>query len=675
MLNFISIIKPRYIIAIALGVAVLMFTSAYIELRQSREELYHVLQEHSLSLAESITNSSANIVLSTDRIEEQLSERLLNNAHLIAALDSLSVMNGAALKSIASRNGIFRINIFNRWGKRIMSSHTPELHSSVMKEKNSPGTILRPILQGTAEELVIGLKEARFEEGQRYAVAVRRTNKAGGAIVLNLDAAQFIEFRKEIGIGKLVTDLGNNTGIEYVVIQDEEGILAATKDVQEMSTVDNDPLLSAVLVNDTTVSREVSFHHRNTYEIVKRLSIDGAAVGVLRIGLSLDELRAIDSRMQRRMIIMSIVFVLLGVILFSFIIALQNVKLISGKYSSIRSLTGNILEHMNDAVVTIDRDRKVTIFNRQAETLFGIESHRAIGLSIEQLPERIQSCLSSITSKKEEQMEQSLWCSNNDERIVSISTSTTTNDAGIVETWTAVIKDLTEAKRLEKEIQRKEKMTAMGALAAGVAHEIRNPLNAISMIAQRYEKEFSPKKGVREYQSLTNVLKKESLRMNGIIQQFLNFARPQKVQLLRTSAAAFIDHVATLFRPQTGKKKIAFAVHADEVDLSIDFEQMTQALLNLLQNALDATPHKGSIELSLRSRNSDIIIEVSDTGAGVPEELKEKIFNLYFTTKSSGSGMGLSITQQIVSQHNGSLSVKQNQPKGTIFTITLPSAV
>jgi len=675
VLNFISIIKPRYIIAIALGVAVLMFTSAYIELRQSREELYHVLQEHSLSLAESITNSSANIVLSTDRIEEQLSERLLNNAHLIAALDSLSVMNGAALKSIASRNGIFRINIFNRWGKRIMSSHTPELHSSVMKEKNSPGTILRPILQGTAEELVIGLKEARFEEGQRYAVAVRRTNKAGGAIVLNLDAAQFIEFRKEIGIGKLVTDLGNNTGIEYVVIQDEEGILAATKDVQEMSTVDNDPLLSAVLVNDTTVSREVSFHHRNTYEIVKRLSIDGAAVGVLRIGLSLDELRAIDSRMQRRMIIMSIVFVLLGVILFSFIIALQNVKLISGKYSSIRSLTGNILEHMNDAVVTIDRDRKVTIFNRQAETLFGIESHRAIGLSIEQLPERIQSCLSSITSKKEEQMEQSLWCSNNDERIVSISTSTTTNDAGIVETWTAVIKDLTEAKRLEKEIQRKEKMTAMGALAAGVAHEIRNPLNAISMIAQRYEKEFSPKKGVREYQSLTNVLKKESLRMNGIIQQFLNFARPQKVQLLRTSAAAFIDHVATLFRPQTGKKKIAFAVHADEVDLSIDFEQMTQALLNLLQNALDATPHKGSIELSLRSRNSDIIIEVSDTGAGVPEELKEKIFNLYFTTKSSGSGMGLSITQQIVSQHNGSLSVKQNQPKGTIFTITLPSAV
>jgi PAS domain S-box-containing protein len=672
LIRFITIIKPRYIIAITLGVALLMFTSAFIELRQSREELFHVLQEHSLSLAETITNSSTNIVLSTDRIEDQLSRRLLNNAHFIATLDSIGVLNKKMLREIAIRNDIYRINIFNRRGERILSSHTHEKHAGQMREKNSPAIVLKPILSGKADEIVIGIKEARFEEGQRYAVAVKRTGKAGGAIVLNLDAATFIEFRKQIGIGKLVSDLGNNTGIEYVVIQDRDGILAATKDVKEMTTVENDPSLLAVLERDTTVSREMLFHQRATFEILKRFSIDGAAVGVLRIGLSLDELRAIDERMQRRMLTMTVVFIFLGVIIVSFIVASQNIKLISGKYASIQTLTGNILEHMNDAVVSIDHSGKITIFNRQAETLFGLGAAEVIGHSIDQLPGKVRECLHSMTEQKEEQTERTLLCAKDEERIVSISTSTTTDPHGGMESRTMVIKDLTDAKRLEKEVQRKEKMTAMGELAAGVAHEIRNPLNAISMIAQRYEKEFSPKKGVREYKGLTAVLKSESIRINGIVQQFLKYARPKTIKVESVSSQAFIGHVATLFQAQASAKKIHFTFESDDAAFSIDHDQMTQAILNLLQNALDATPKQGSITLTLKAGNKEVIIEVADTGSGVPAELQEKIFNLYFTTKTTGTGMGLAITQQIISQHNGSLFISANRPTGSIFTIILP---
>lgn len=649
-----------------------MFTSAFIELRQNRAELFHVLQEHSLSLAETITNSSSNIVLSTERIEEQLTERLLNNARLIATFDSLGIVNDSMLNKIASQNSIYRINIFDKRGMRIYSSHTPQYHHEGMREMNSPKTVLREIFNGDVDEIIIGLKEARYEQGQRFAVAVRRTNPHGGAIALNLDADTFIRFRKEIGIGKLVTDLGNNPGIEYVVIQDKEGILAATKDVNEMSTVENDSSLSTVLNRDATISREIAFQQRNTYEVLKRLTIEGATVGVLRIGLSLDELRAIDDRMQRRMVIMTFVFVFLGVVIVSFIVASQNNKLITGKYKSIRTLTGNILEHMNDAVVTIDHVMRVTIFNREAESLFGIESPKVIGNTIDQLPENIRSCLVSIIEHTEGDFERTILCAHNDERIVSISASTTTNERGEIETRTMVIKDLTEAKRLEKEIQRKEKMTAMGELAAGVAHEIRNPLNAISMIAQRYEKEFTPKKGIKEYLELTGVLKKESTHINGIIQQFLKFARPKLIQKEIVDSTIFINHVATLFQSQTKAKKIDFTFHSDNVALNIDFQQMTQAVLNLLQNALDATPEKGSIALHLKLKNNELVIEISDTGSGVPQALQDKIFNLYFTTKSTGTGLGLSITQQIVSQHNGSLFARNNQPKGSIFTIALP---
>jgi len=673
LIRFITIIKPRYIIAITLGVAVLMFTSAFLELRQSREELYHILQEHALSLSETIINSSANVVLSTDQIEEQLAERLLNNAHFVALLDSMGIVDGNMLRAIAEQNEIYRINVFNRRGKRILSSHLPEMHKEQLPGKHSPQKYLLRILRGETDQIVIGLKEARFEEGQRYAVAVKRTNRAGGAIVANLDAAKFIEFRKQIGIGKLVNDLGNNSEIEYVVIQDKEGILAATKDVTEMSTVENDPSLLTVLDLDTTISREMMFHQRTTFEVLKRLSIKGATVGVLRIGLSMDELRAVDERMQGRMVIMSLVFIFLGVIIVSFIVASQNIKLISGKYRSIQTLTGNILEHMNDAVITIDGSHHVTIFNRRAEMLFDIDAKNVIGYSIETLPENVRTCLLSLISQQEEHLERSLLCAKNKERIVSVSTSETLMNNGERETLTLVIKDLTESKLLEKEIQRKEKMTAMGELAAGVAHEIRNPLNAISMIAQRYEREFLPKKGVREYKELTGVLKRESIRINGIIQQFLKFARPKTIVQKHVSSLDFINHVATLFQSQAKEKKVSFSFQSEEIQLSIDSEQMTQAVLNLLQNALEATPKKGVITLRLSQIGNDVMIEISDTGLGVPTAIQEKIFNLYFTTKSTGTGMGLAITHQIVTQHNGSLQIRNNLPSGTIFTITIPA--
>jgi len=177
------------------------------------------------------------------------------------------------------------------------------------------------------------------------------------------------------------------------------------------------------------------------------------------------------------------------------------------------------------------------------------------------------------------------------------------------ESRTAVIKDLTKARRMEKEIQRKEKFTAMGELASGVAHEIRNPLNAISMIAQRFEKEFTPSADVEEYRSLTQVLKREITRVNGIIQQFLRFARPPIVRSARVSASDFIEHISALFHGQAEEKNVIFIAECSyDATIQIDAEQMTQALLNLLQNALAATQPGGEIRLRLNCHDEDVVL-------------------------------------------------------------------
>jgi len=674
VLRLFTKLQPRYVIISALIVAAIMFTSAIVELRENRKDLFHLLHEHSLSLSETITNSSTNIVLSTDQIEQQLSERLFNNAMFIARLDSLGQLTQTDLRSIALTNNIFRINIFSKHGVRVLSNHPSEEHRQLIKERHSPMDFLRPIFSGEKEYIIIGLKQARFEQGQRYAVAVRRTRPGGGAIVLNLDAVDLVEFRKSIGIGKLINDLGNNDGIEYVVLQDQEGILAATNVVSEMSSIHNDAMLATVLEHDTVMTRQTEFDSREVYEVVQRLTIENATVGVLRIGLSMDEIRKVDQRMQRRLLMMSIVFTGLTVLIGAFLVAAKNYHIVSKKFERYQMFTGKILERMRDAVVTVDENNVVTIFNTQAEALFGFQAKNVLGNRLPDLRADSLDCLVGILSDERTQFETTVNCvrRSGDERIVAVTKSVTLQSDGTLESTTVVLKDLTDIKRLEKEMQRKDKLTAMGELASGVAHEIRNPLNAISMIAQRFEKEFSPKKGVREYKELANVLKRESTRINRIIQQFLKFARPKPIQYSTISAAEFVRQISALFRSQASEKKITFSVTAAEKELSIDVEQMTQAILNLLQNALDATPAHGAITLLLRTEDHKTVIDVIDSGSGISEDLRERIFNLYFTTKSTGTGLGLSITQQIVAQHNGTIAFCSGENGGTVFTIIIP---
>jgi two-component system, NtrC family, sensor histidine kinase HydH len=664
-------IQPRYIIAITVAVAVLMFGSAFIELQQSRNELLHMLQEHSFSLAETIERSSGNIVLSTEQIEHQLAERLLNNAFFIARLDSESRLSQQDLYTFCEANGIYRINIINNSGKRILGSHPPRPEHIPLIERNNPRETLLPILSGKTDRMIIGLKQARFEEGQRYAVAIRRTRPGGGAIVLNLDAQELVEFRKRIGIGKLLKDLGDNADIDYVVLQDREGVLAATNKVREISSIAHDSLLALAFEHDTIITRNVDFNGHGTYEVAQRLTIDGSPAGVLRIGLSMKELQSTESRMSRRMLVMTFVLIAIGALVFTAIVVNQNYRFVSKKYHDIQSFTGSILANMRDAVITLDNQNRITIFNHQAEELFGTPANTIIGKQINELSSSIGKCLSTIFI--ENLSEASLECSGGRTRIVSITLSYSTQSHGSLESRTAVIKDLTETRQMEREIQRKDKLTAMGELASGVAHEIRNPLNAISMIAQRYEKEFVPRSGSKEYRSLTQVLKKETARVNNIIQQFLAFARPPKIKLAQISAQQFVSHLTTLFEGQAKERQIEFSSRCSiEGNLRIDQGLMTQAILNLLQNALDATPPHGSVQLNVSKNEDTIVVEVRDTGVGIPKENLEIIFNLYFTTKTKGNGMGLAITQQIIAQHHGHIQVGNASPKGTAFIVSLP---
>ena len=662
---------PRTATVAAVLVALAMFGSAVYELRQSRIELFHMLEEHSLSLATTIERSSANIVVATERLEQQISERLLNNANFVARLDSTRTLSPQELQTIAALNNIFRINIFDRNGNRAIGSHQPMHSTNGVNQNRSPRDELAPIFSGKEQSMIIGLKNARFENGQRYAVAVRRTKAGGGAIVVNLDAAELVQFRRQIGIGKLIKDLGTTNDVEYVVLQDREGIVAASGGVEEMSSIVSDSVLTVGLERDTILTRIAQFRGHDVYEVVRRLNIDGSPVGILRIAMSMNEIRANDARMSRRFIVMTLVLLTMGVLLISAILFGKRYRRTFQRYAAIRTTTDMILENMQDAVITLDDSDRIVFFNRQAEQMFGMTVASVVGRIVSELEVPAAACFKSIFTQSRE--DTIIECAEGRSRSVSISLSTVVNDAGVLEHRTAVIKDLTEIKRVESERKRQEKLAAMGELAAGVAHEIRNPLNAIGMIIQRLEREFIPRNGAKEYRSLAGVLKKETARVNNIIQHFLKFARPPKLNLSAVDPKQFAAHIVHLFDSQARSKKIAFSSHCNHTgQLHIDQEQMTQALLNLLQNAQEATPAGGTITLSIDLDDEEILFTISDSGTGISTEQIEKIFDLYFTTRANGTGMGLAITQQIVSRHGGVIHVTSPLQHGSVFTIHIP---
>ncbi len=233
------------------------------------------------------------------------------------------------------------------------------------------------------------------------------------------------------------------------------------------------------------------------------------------------------------------------------------------------------------------------------------------------------------------------------------------------------IKD--EVQKLEADKAIKARLASMGELAGGVAHEIRNPLNAIRVIVQRLQREFTPQADNEEYLELTNVVKRETDRINESIGQFLKMARPPALNKTRGNINDCLREVLNLFMPRASQKNIKIINDLDTLpDSNIDSTLCGQAILNILENALDAVEDNGVITVKAYSEKDYIYIEIADNGPGIADDLKSRIFDMYFTTKDTGTGMGLPSVLMTVKEHGGTVEVLDNPTGGTIFRMEFP---
>jgi signal transduction histidine kinase len=231
-----------------------------------------------------------------------------------------------------------------------------------------------------------------------------------------------------------------------------------------------------------------------------------------------------------------------------------------------------------------------------------------------------------------------------------------------------------EVSRLEAEMARSQRLSALGDVAAAFAHEVRNPLNAVSMGLERLRAEFAPAPR-HEYERFVELLEGEVRRLNTIVEQFITLARPVPLTRASFSADVLLHELATLLEPQA--KPAGVAVHVISRDggraILADRDRLEQVLLNLSLNALQAMPEGGTLTLESSVERHRTVLAVSDTGGGIAADDLPRVFDPYFTTRRDGLGLGLTIARRIVEAHGGSIDVASQRGAGTRFTIVLPS--
>jgi two-component system sensor histidine kinase HydH len=229
-------------------------------------------------------------------------------------------------------------------------------------------------------------------------------------------------------------------------------------------------------------------------------------------------------------------------------------------------------------------------------------------------------------------------------------------------------------RRLKQEVARGQRLASLGSLAAGVAHEIRNPLSSLKGFATYFRERLRDDPDDRE---TAETMVSEVDRVNRVITQLLEFARPMTMKPVPTSLPALIRHALRTVEGQARQKGIAVETDLAETIAAVplDADRMSQVLLNLLLNAVAATAAGGRIVVSLaQSDPRTVRVTVSDTGAGIRPEDLPRVFDPYFTTKPSGTGLGLPIVQKIVEAHGGSIRLESEPGRGTTATLLLPAA-
>ena len=353
----------------------------------------------------------------------------------------------------------------------------------------------------------------------------------------------------------------------------------------------------------------------------------------------------------------------------------------AGELQRLKSYNESVIQSITAGVVVVDSEGAVRVWNSFMETFYGLEASQAVGRSIDHVfPSDL---LRSVT----EALGRSRWripkvarldktrlkSSSGEERLVNVHLSPFVAQDDVLTGTLLLFDDVTEKQQLEDQLVQAEKLTSIGLLAAGVAHEVNTPLAGISSYTQLLL-DSTPSSDSRR--DLLEKIEKQSFRASRIVNNLVNFARVRDGEFREVNVNSLMLETVSLLEHQLWSQGVEVSLHLDPaLPRTRGHEgKLQQVFVNLLMNAKDAMPDGGSITVRTSHRNSGLVVEVEDSGKGIPGDVLHRIYDPFFTTKDvgKGTGLGLSVCYGIVQEHEGRIQARSQAGEGSTFTVHLP---
>jgi two-component system, NtrC family, sensor histidine kinase HydH len=473
---------------------------------------------------------------------------------------------------------------------------------------------------------------------------------------------------------ELLDKVVQNTGIAYIGFLDKDhGRIAWSQSARVPSL----PLFEGRGWEEgqrETLSEKIKKFPDGTsiFEYKEFLGSSGAQMAVVGLWMTpLEEARRQDIQ---HAILMGVILLILGSAAFYFIFVIQNYYLVDRTLAEMRSYTENVVESMASGLVTVDTNGGIVSTNRKASRLLGMDTRQVQGRPLESLIPAQYLNINEVIEQEKGILEKEVDCPSGQGGTVPLSVSVTPlkdSEGGNIGA-VIILRDLREIRELQEKVRRSERLAALGRLASGVAHEIRNPLSSIKGFTQYFRDKFEVG---TEDKSYADIMIQEVERLNRVITQLLDFGRPKELRLDLHPLSQIVEHPLQLIRADLDKRGIKLIESPfPEEKVRVDSDQITQALLNIFLNAMESMESGGELRVGTvkKPERGGVEIWISDSGSGIPQGNLTKIFDPFFSTKKKGTGLGLAITANIIEAHGGEISVESREGKGTTFKIFLP---
>jgi PAS domain S-box-containing protein len=357
----------------------------------------------------------------------------------------------------------------------------------------------------------------------------------------------------------------------------------------------------------------------------------------------------------------------------------QRIRSVEEVFTALQENLNQVLENLQDGVMLFTRDGRVVMVSDSVEHFLGLTRAQMLGMEIHDIFDR-QTSLGQVVRRayhtRTTLMQEEIVTETG--RRLQISLDFIQDDDPKTPYGTLgtllTLHDSESMRQIENELELSRRLADLGRLTSGVGHEVKNPINAIVVHLELLREKLARRDSSAERH--VDVIHNEIRRLDRVVQTLIDFSRPVELDLAVHDLRSLVTSVLTLAAPDLEQRAVhvVSAMPDYPVYARVDADLIQQALLNVLLNGAQAMSEGGELKVELRQQGHELKIKISDQGCGIPREILDRIFNLYFTTKRDGSGIGLAMTYRILHLHNGSIQVESEMDRGTQFTLRLPVA-